>query len=205
MAIPALRNERSLQGGVLARTDDKERRILDAALALFAERGFHGTAVPQIAERAEVGTGTLYRYFAGKDVLVNALYRDWKQRLLSSIADGFPFDAPIREQFHVLWTRWLAFAAAHPQAARFLELHHHDDYLDAESLALRTSVFGAVSALLANARAQRAVRGIPDAVLVSVVEGQVLGLLKGAAEGRLVLDAPTVAQAETCAWESIRA
>jgi AcrR family transcriptional regulator len=43
--------------------DDKREAILGAALELFAERGFHGTAVPQIADKAGVGAGTIYRYF----------------------------------------------------------------------------------------------------------------------------------------------
>jgi len=42
---------------------DKRETILAAALELFVERGFYGTAVPEIAERAGVGAGTIYRYF----------------------------------------------------------------------------------------------------------------------------------------------
>src|SRR5438067_8425981 len=42
---------------------DKREAIMSAALELFVERGFYGTAVPEIAERAEVGAGTIYRYF----------------------------------------------------------------------------------------------------------------------------------------------
>ena len=51
-----------------------------AALELFVERGFYGTAVPEIAERAGVGAGTIYRYFESKEALVNALYREQKLR-----------------------------------------------------------------------------------------------------------------------------
>lgn len=187
------------------RSEDRRDRLVDAALRLFAARGFHGTAVPEIAARAEVGTGTVYRYFESKDVLVNAVYREWKQRMLAHVVADFPFAAPVREQFHVLWTRWLDFVRAHPEAARFLELHHHQDYLDAESRALQQRVLGSVSALIAVARTQRAVRDVPDAVLMAVVEGQVLGLLKAASEERLVLDDATIEQAERCAWEAIRA
>ena len=39
--------------------DDKRRRILDAALRTFADRGYHGTAVPEVADTAGVGVGTL--------------------------------------------------------------------------------------------------------------------------------------------------
>ena len=42
---------------------DKSTAILEAALALFAERGYDGTPVPLIAEKAGVGAGTIYRYF----------------------------------------------------------------------------------------------------------------------------------------------
>ncbi len=187
------------------RTDDKRGRLLEAALASFAARGFHGTAVPEIAARAGVGTGTLYRYFDSKEALVNALFRELKERMLTRIAADFPLGAPVRAQFHALWTRWLGFVRDEPLAARFLELHHHEDYLDAESRALRDRVLASVTALLGLARLQGAVRDVPDAVLMAIVDGQVLGLLKASAEGRLTLDDATIAAAETCAWEAIRA
>ncbi len=45
--------------------------ILDAALSLFAEKGFHRTSVPDIVEAAGVGHGTFYEYFENRrDVLV---------------------------------------------------------------------------------------------------------------------------------------
>ena len=46
---------------------DKREAVLGAALELFVERGFHGTTVPEIAERAGVGAGTIYRHFASKE------------------------------------------------------------------------------------------------------------------------------------------
>src|SRR5262245_22704102 len=66
-------------------TDDKRRIILDAALGTFAARGYHGTSVPEVAEAAGVGVGTLYRYFADKNALVNEVYRDAKQTLKSAL------------------------------------------------------------------------------------------------------------------------
>ncbi|MGN6106845.1 MAG: helix-turn-helix domain-containing protein, partial [Kofleriaceae bacterium] len=54
---------------------DKREAIIAAALELFVERGFFGTAVPEIAERAGVGAGTIYRYFESNEALVNAIYR----------------------------------------------------------------------------------------------------------------------------------
>ncbi len=45
-------------------------QILDAAVRLFAEKGFHRTTTRDIADAADVAEGTLYNYFANKDDLL---------------------------------------------------------------------------------------------------------------------------------------
>ena len=49
--------------------------ILGAALEVFSEHGFHQATVEEIAERAGLGKGTLYRYFSNKEALFNELVR----------------------------------------------------------------------------------------------------------------------------------
>src|SRR5687768_7757790 len=112
---------------------DKRDGILDAALELFADRGFHGTAVPLVAEKAGVGAGTIYRHFEGKEALVNALFQREKGSLGAAILRDFPYDKPARQQFTHFWQRMTRYAAEHPVAMRFLELHHHGPYLDQRS------------------------------------------------------------------------
>ncbi|MGI6567424.1 MAG: TetR/AcrR family transcriptional regulator [Limnochordia bacterium] len=54
--------------------DTKRERIKQAALEIFSSRGFANTTVQEIAERAKVGKGTLYTYYAAKeDVLTDLL------------------------------------------------------------------------------------------------------------------------------------
>src|SRR5258708_17792114 len=50
--------------------------ILAAALACFVEKGFGGTRLDEVAERAGIAKGTLYRYFASKDALFKAVVRN---------------------------------------------------------------------------------------------------------------------------------
>ncbi|NLI81196.1 MAG: TetR/AcrR family transcriptional regulator [Deltaproteobacteria bacterium] len=66
--------DRDETGQSMTRYSTKER-ILDAALEMFSEKGFHSATVDEIAERAGVGKGTLYRYFANKETLFNELVR----------------------------------------------------------------------------------------------------------------------------------
>lgn len=49
---------------------DKYQRILDAAVSVFAKRGFHAARVSDVAERAEVADGTIYLYFRNKEELL---------------------------------------------------------------------------------------------------------------------------------------
>ena len=48
-------------------------RVRQAALELFAERGFHGTGIRQLAERAGVSSASLYHYMGTKEDLLVAL------------------------------------------------------------------------------------------------------------------------------------
>ena len=82
---------------------------MEAALACFVERGFYGTAMPQIAEKAGVASGTIYHYFDSKEALVNALYRSWKTVVAQRVFMAFPQDAGAREQFRVMWNEMIAF------------------------------------------------------------------------------------------------
>src|SRR5690242_5337277 len=67
-------------------------KLLAAALRVFAERGYHGAAVPDVARAARVATGSLYRYFDSKEELVNEVYRDAKTRLGAALLDRLDLD-----------------------------------------------------------------------------------------------------------------
>jgi AcrR family transcriptional regulator len=72
------------------------RRILQAAAEVFAERGL-GVTMDDIAERADVGVGTVYRRFPEKELLVEALFEDRIEELVSlaqqALAEADPWEA----------------------------------------------------------------------------------------------------------------
>ena len=53
---------------------DKRKRILEAAIRVFAEHGYHGARVGDIAEDAGVAHGLLYHYFASKDDVLRTIF-----------------------------------------------------------------------------------------------------------------------------------
>ena len=65
------------------------QRILDAALAEFADKGYAGARVREIAQRAGVNTQLISYYFGGKEGLYNELMATWhRQEALMAIEDG---------------------------------------------------------------------------------------------------------------------
>ncbi len=183
----------------------KREAILAAALHLFSERGFHGTAMPLVAEAAGVGAGTVYRYFEGKEALVNALYRECKQRFASTLLGGLDASLPTRRVFHDLWSRLGQFAAAEPEALAFLELHHHGAYLDEQSLAMDRMMTAAVVEVVAHAQRQGTLKAVPAEMLCALVFGALSGMVKAEKAGQLAVTPALLDQAEACLWEAIRA
>jgi len=56
--------------------EDKRKRILDAAIRVFADRGYHASRVGDIAEHAGVAHGLLYHYFASKDEVLTTIFAE---------------------------------------------------------------------------------------------------------------------------------
>src|ERR1700678_2888109 len=75
---------RALRGG------DKRERILDAAVRVFAKKGFHATRVSEVAKAAGVADGTIYLYFKSKDQLLVSLFEDRVERLLQFLQTELP-------------------------------------------------------------------------------------------------------------------
>lgn len=198
-------NSRRKSVGDKSDKTDKRAAILGAALELFVERGFYGTAVPEIAERAAVGAGTIYRYFDSKDALVNELYREHKLRFEHVALDDFPATAPTREQFRVLWMRMARFATDHPSSFVFLELHHHARYLDARSRAVEQRITAVFRQVVVAAQARGELKPGDPRVLMGLVMGGFIGVIRGCVEDDRPPGEADWKLAEQCMWEAIRA
>lgn len=72
------------------RGGDKRERILDAAVRVFAKKGFYATRVSEVATAAGVADGTIYLYFKSKDELLVSLFEDRVGRLLAFLEAELP-------------------------------------------------------------------------------------------------------------------
>ena len=88
----------------------RRRAMLDAAQAVFAEKGFADATLDEIAERAEFGKGTLYNYFeGGKEDLLFAVFDDvigeMEDLIHTVFRDGIEGERSLRDAFHTFVER----------------------------------------------------------------------------------------------------
>jgi len=188
---------------VAKKDHDKRSRLLAAALELFETRGFDGVTVPEIAAKAGVAVGTVYRYFETKEALVNVLYRHWKGVYNAFVLGPLPPGLSTREQFGTYWQRMTGFARTRPQAMRFMDLHHHGAYLDEESRATSRSYRETAEAFFQSARRAGAIRNLDPVMIVALMWGAAAGLAKFASQGALEFDSKTAAAMEETLWRGI--
>jgi AcrR family transcriptional regulator len=99
---------------------DRATLVRRALVELVAERGFRGTSMSAVAERAGVATGTAYVHYGSKDELVVAAYREVKLCLGRAAVGGVDEAAPPADRFRALWLGIYDHLAADPVRARFL-------------------------------------------------------------------------------------
>ena len=84
--------------------EDKRRQLLDAAVRVFARKGFHASRVGDIAEEAGVAHGLLYHYFESKDQVLEAVFHENWSVLLARIANVEETDEPAADQLRHIAT-----------------------------------------------------------------------------------------------------
>ena len=182
---------------------DKITRILNAALELFAERGFHGTAVPEVAKRAGVGAGTIYRYFEHKEDLVNAVFRSSKSKLKSYLLESVNLESDIKPLFHQFWQNLVKFALENPIDFRFLELQDHVPYLDTESKNTELEVLAPIWVICMRSQRQGASDNLSAEALMAMIWGAFVGLMKAHVLGYTTVNEDTLKKAEEICWQMI--
>jgi AcrR family transcriptional regulator len=167
----------------------RREAMLDAALAVFSEKGYGGASVDEIAERAEFGKGTIYNYFpGGKDELFLTLFEErvvgWLHRVIGA---SFPDDVDLgtpqgaRAAFHGFIDRLLReFEADREALLMFMKEGHRTQIAPEQEAAFARHFMGVIEALarpVEAAVASGALRPLPAHPVAHVLMGNVRGFL----------------------------
>jgi len=136
------------------------QRLIRAALELFTTRGYHDTTTAQIAKKAGIAEGTIYRHFASKQQLVNELYRAaqrWAAKVVQEAARN-PDAGTARAQLTAVAHGLIDGAVNDGAVVKLGLLEPLDPVLDEDSRKARREFRVALERMVAEGKAQNAVR-----------------------------------------------
>lgn len=157
--------------------EQRRSQIVAAAVTVFAERGYEATTMSDIARRAGIGQGTVYRYVASKRELLDLVFDYSVEEILSAVRPVLFTEAPLAGPDDIVARFDAALAAVTAAIDRrpeltalvLVELGALDDELKLRLLGVEASIAAMTSGLLAEAAEAGLLR--PGA------DPQVLGLL----------------------------
>jgi AcrR family transcriptional regulator len=97
------------------RASRTRNRLMEAALAMFAEKGISATTIEDITEQADVGKGTFYRHFSTKEAVLEALVEQSLAHLINRLRrTATPSSGSLNEVLNGLLEAHASFHKEHP-------------------------------------------------------------------------------------------
>lgn len=107
------------------RTPVRKDRVIEAALTLFANEGYHGVSVPRIAKAARVGISSIYKVAESKEALGQLIFEDVVESLVQNVFLSVELGSykDQNELFRAYWVRLTEWIQSKPERARFMMLY----------------------------------------------------------------------------------
>src|SRR6202521_2366369 len=157
----------------MARPKSAEKRnaILDAAVATFAARGVWTTPTVAISKAAGVAEGTLFTYFATKEVLINELYLVLKRDLAEAILSAFPQTADARTKVRHIWNHYVRWGMTYPEKFKVMAQLSVSDQVTEESRAAGAALLAELEKLFKDCIKRKVIRNYPVRFIGAMLGG----------------------------------
>jgi len=139
---------------------DKRRVILDAAVRVFARQGFHTCRVSDIADEAGVAYGLVYHYFSSKEEILDTLFLERWDVMLTAIAETDGSERSPREKLHAVAAFIIDSYRHDPELMKVIivEVTRAANTFGLTHLAKIREAYAGIAAIVAHAQAEGAFR-----------------------------------------------
>lgn len=190
------------------KNSSKRDYILQAALELIAENGFHGTSTRMITEKAGVGTGTIYCYFTSKDELIIEVNHLLEEKILLAVEGDCPFrNKDVKKNFFHLFKTVFTYFTTNPTHFRFLEQYIDSPY--GKSMHIKR-IIGTIrehnlfQKIVEEGIKQKVIKDLPLFVHFALVFGPIVMMVQNHIRGLAELDDAQIHRAIEAVWDAIK-
>jgi len=186
---------------------EKKERIMEAAIQLFVEKGFHASPMSELAKRARVAQGTLYVYFSSKEALIKELFEDIEGRIRAAVEVGYPKSSSLKERFLHVWRNLLLYAISNPLHFRYMEQYYNSPYgisLRRDRLVEQRGGVETFRDLFEEGIRQGILKDFPIAVIFALTFGPLIALARDHILGFIELKEEIIMSVAEACWEGIK-
>ena len=163
----------------------KKGLIFNAALKLFVDNCFHGTATSKIAQEAGVANGTLFQYFKTKDDLVIALYIDIKDELVEYISKNTAITDDIKEKVKSQVLSSLFWALDNQTKFQYIQQFQTSPYIGQMEQEILHKQVEPHLTLIQKGIKQGVIKHLPVDLIYSLMSSQIFGLYQFVTSNKL--------------------
>jgi AcrR family transcriptional regulator len=181
--MPETTSDKTLKGV------DKRRLIVDSAIKVFAEKGYHGTRISDIARDAKIAYGLVYHYFKNKEEILDTIFIERWGAFIDAVQVIADDDRGVEEKLLSIAAVTLTAYRRHPEWVKILvfEIQRTQRFADPDRMRLVGQLFRLIARILRDGQARGELREDLDPTLACyifvggldiVVTNRVLDLMK---------------------------
>ena len=189
---------------VISEKIDKRILILNTTLELLSENGFHGTPISMIAEKAEIGTGTIYRYFKNKEGLINELFIEIKRRIINAMYEGYNKTSDYEDRFALLWVNMINYYEKNPTEFIFIEQHRYAPYVSTITRAESMRILSPVLLFFLEGKKNKFIKHLPLYTIVGLIYGPIITIVKLHLDHNKKLTSSQINEAAKACWDAVK-
>ncbi|HSD06607.1 TetR/AcrR family transcriptional regulator [Flavobacterium sp.] len=154
----------------------KDEQIIQTALKLFVDNGFHGTATSKIAQESGVANGTLFNYFATKEILIVSIHNSITKKMDDFIMESLGTKSVSKESFRKLFLASLDWNLNNRLEFQYLQQFNSSPYSKSLMARILNINEHPLYVLIKNGIDLVLLKPMPPALIFSLFTSQVNGL-----------------------------
>lgn len=156
---------------VKQKSEDKQKRIQDALIAIVNQSGLAGVKMSGVAKKAGIAQGTVYLYFKTKSELINATYLNLKSIANKEIITSTLKQKPYLEALQTLWKNYCSFLISHKRELYFMQQCSASDLLEEKSKKESALFISEITSFFERGKKEGLVKDHPIELILAVFSG----------------------------------